>query len=262
MSQPAHTVRPPGSPPTGQTSWFFRPFPSLPERWRSPLAQDQLLSEYLTHHTNFAHFASTRGITVDQLFDWLHSEEVVDRKKRMEHMADDRAALIARLARPAAIDTLARTMLDPSALPKERRLAASALLRVTVRRDGPSSPTDGGGEALRAGRGSVSISSSNSPSCNHAPCSAASRSEPRPLRPASRQSDTTRARSKRIEPPSSATPNQRSPSTTRGFHAPRTTSPPSASHPHNSVPASHLKIGSTCPAPQIRAQPPMGNDGT
>ena len=114
---------------------FFRPFPKLPERWRSPEAQDRLLHEWLISRQSIPDFATSRELTVDQVFDWLHSEQIVDRRKRMEHMAAQRAESLARLNLPDAVGTLAATMRDENALPKERRLAASAIVRAVAQAD-------------------------------------------------------------------------------------------------------------------------------
>ena len=63
--------------------WYFRDAPELPEKWRSPLAQDQLLYEYLVHYGHIAHFAISRGLTIDDFYNWLHSEPVVERRRRL-----------------------------------------------------------------------------------------------------------------------------------------------------------------------------------
>jgi hypothetical protein len=133
MSAEVHTVRPPGAPDTG--GWLFRPYPKMPEQWRSPEAQDQLLHEWLISMQSIPLFAKNHGLTVDQLFDWLHSEIITDRRKRLECMAAQRAESLARLNLPDAIGTLAATMRDPNALPKERRLAASAIVRYVTKAD-------------------------------------------------------------------------------------------------------------------------------
>src|SRR5262249_58968894 len=66
--------------------FFLRPFPELPEKWPSPLAQDRLLAEYLDHRGSFFAFAADRGMTVDQLYDWLHSETITDRLKHLDDL--------------------------------------------------------------------------------------------------------------------------------------------------------------------------------
>lgn len=133
MVAEVHDVRPPGAPNTG--SWLFRPMPRMPEQWRSPEAQDQLLHEWLITPQSIPAFAKARGLTVDQLFDWLHSEEITDRRKRLEYMAQLRAESLARLNLPDAIGTLAATMRDENAYPKERRMAASAIVRAVAKAD-------------------------------------------------------------------------------------------------------------------------------
>jgi hypothetical protein len=133
MVSEVHTVRPPGAPNTG--GWLFRPMPKMPEQWKSPEAQDQLLHEWLISMQSIPLFAKNRGLTVDQLFDWLHSEEITDRRKRLEYMAQQRAESLARLNLPDAIGTLAATMRDTNAYPKERRLAASAIVRAVAKAD-------------------------------------------------------------------------------------------------------------------------------
>jgi hypothetical protein len=116
--------------------WYFREAPELPEKWRSPLAQDKLLDEYLVHYGSIAAFANARGLTVDQMYDWLHSEPVVERRRRLEEMANDRADLVAKLNRPAALERLAEIANNIHDIhPRERRLAASAIIRHTQAAD-------------------------------------------------------------------------------------------------------------------------------
>ena len=108
---------------------FFRPFPELPPEWQSPKAQDTLLREYVNHRGNFADFALDRGISIDQLYDWLHSEQVIEKCKRLESMANRQSALLATLIRPDALKALADVIISPDSTPAQRRLAASAVLR-------------------------------------------------------------------------------------------------------------------------------------
>ena len=108
---------------------FFRPFPELPPEWQSPKAQDTLLREYINHRGNFADFALDRGLSIDQLYDWLHSEQVIEKCKRLEAMANRQSALLATLIRPDALKALADVIISPDSTPSQRRLAASAVLR-------------------------------------------------------------------------------------------------------------------------------------
>jgi len=114
---------------------FTRPFPALPEQWQSPQAQAKLLNEYLTHDGHFATFAAQRNLSVDQLYDWLHSEAITAQRKRLSDMAQERADLLATLARPAAIEALLNLLTKGCINDNQRRLAASALLRAAASAD-------------------------------------------------------------------------------------------------------------------------------
>ena len=118
---------------------FFRPFPELPPEWQSPKAQDTLLREYINHRGNFADFALDRGLSIDQLYDWLHSEQVIEKCKRLEAMANRQSALLATLIRPDALKALADVIISPDSTPAQRRLAASAVLRACDRLNRPPS---------------------------------------------------------------------------------------------------------------------------
>ena len=120
---------------------FFRPFPELPPEWQSPKAQDTLLREYVNHRGNFADFALDRGISIDQLYDWLHSEQVIEKCKRLEAMANRQSALLATLIRPDALKALADVIISPDSTPSQRRLAASAVLRACDKLNRPAEST-------------------------------------------------------------------------------------------------------------------------
>ena len=117
---------------------FFRPFPELPPEWQSPKAQDTLLREYINHRGNFADFALDRGLSIDQLYDWLHSEQVIEKCKRLEAMANRQSALLATLIRPDALKALADVIISPDSTPSQRRLAASAVLRACDKLNKPA----------------------------------------------------------------------------------------------------------------------------
>jgi hypothetical protein len=114
---------------------FIRPFPALPEQWQSPQAQCRLLNDYLTHDGHFATFAAQRNLSVDQLYDWLHSEEITLARRRLSDMAQERADLLARMARPAAIESLLNTLTKGCISDNQRRLAAGAILRAAAAAD-------------------------------------------------------------------------------------------------------------------------------
>ena len=128
---------------------FFRPFPELPPEWQSPKAQDTLLREYVNHRGNFADFALDRGISIDQLYDWLHSEQVIEKCKRLEAMANRQSALLATLIRPDALKALADVIISPDSTPSQRRLAASAVLRACDKLNKPSRQPSGRGTSAR-----------------------------------------------------------------------------------------------------------------
>ncbi len=119
---------------------YTRPFPALPEQWRSEAAQAKPLNEYLTHDGFFGTFATQRGLTVDQLYDGPPSEEITARRKRLEEMAVERADLLAILARPAAIQSLLSLLQKGMMSDNQLRLAAGALLRAADRAAGPTAP--------------------------------------------------------------------------------------------------------------------------
>ena len=128
---------------------FFRPFPELPPEWQSPKAQDTLLREYVNHRGNFADFALDRGISIDQLYDWLHSEQVIEKCKCLEAMANRQSALLATLIRPDALKALADVIISPDSTPSQRRLAASAVLRACDKLNKPARLPRGRGSSTR-----------------------------------------------------------------------------------------------------------------
>ena len=137
----AHPESHPAPTPTPHrtlSEMFFRPFPELPPEWQSPKAQDTLLREYINHRGNFADFALDRGISIDQLYDWLHSEQVIEKCKRLEAMANRQSALLATLIRPDALKALADVIISPDSTPSQRRLAASAVLRACDKLNKPA----------------------------------------------------------------------------------------------------------------------------
>jgi hypothetical protein len=117
------------------------PGPDLPLQWQEPLAQDELLRQYIDHRGNLCEFSLSRGITIDQLDAWLQSERIVARINRLVDMSDRRSALIARLARPDALEALAQVVVSRDATPSQRRLAASTLVRVAERFTKESEPS-------------------------------------------------------------------------------------------------------------------------
>lgn len=112
---------------------------NLPEPWQSQEDQLDLLRQFLDHRGNLADFAFTRGITLEQLYDWLESPQITTRIKQMEDLADRQSALIARLARPDALKALADLVTSPDATPAQRRLAAATLLRASDKLSRPDS---------------------------------------------------------------------------------------------------------------------------
>jgi hypothetical protein len=133
----------PGHSSSAAESTYHKPDKTscLPAQWQSQENQLDLLRQFLDHRGNLADFAFARGITIEQLCDWLDSPPTVARIERMKALADRQSELIARLARPDALKALADLVASHEATPAQRRLAAATLLRAGDKLSRPGNPS-------------------------------------------------------------------------------------------------------------------------